>query len=208
MRSDSVNLCPLRTPPFERVFDDFYFNKVEYSHQIRPYSVEDRGLNKQITKWEALPRLISFKDKWWRLGKIFRNYWEEGLLHNKNSNGKMVYISGYPAHFHTNLTVFDESFHIDFYGIAYRGPGSSLKEIRVYRGEELIARGGRGNVSFCGFVQNLPFVVPVEDSILLFQYFVHSFDKVDLDISISLWHRCTNLHIHKITSDKNQFQDK
>lgn len=195
--------CPLRTAPFERVFDDFYFDKSEHGCWIRRYSAKDRGTNKQITKWEVLPELIVCKNKWWKLSKVFNIHWEEGQHHNQKTRKDLTYVSGYPVHFHTDLIVFDKRFHIDFYAIAYWAPGSSLKEIRVYKDEDLVARGGRGNVTFCVFVQNLPFIVPVEDSILLFHFSSNSFREVKFDISISLWRNCDNFPTHKITRSKN-----
>lgn len=73
----------------------------------------------------------------------------------------------------------------------------------MYKDEEIAARGGRGNVMFCGFVQNLPFIVPVEDGILLFHFSSNSIREIEFDISISLWRNCDNFPTVKITKSKN-----
>lgn len=198
-----IDKCPLKAVPFERVFDDFYFKREGLGWQLKPYFAEDRGINKQITKWKVLPELIAYKNEWWKLGKVFNIHWEEGQFHNHKPRKDLAYVSEYPVHFHTDLVVFDERFHIDFYGLAYSGPGSSLKEIRVYKGGNLVAKGGRGNVTYFVFMQNLPFIVPVKDGILLFQFYADTFREAKFDFSISLWRSSPNFLPHKITRSKN-----
>jgi hypothetical protein len=86
-----IDRCPLKTVPFERVFDDFYFDKAEHSCSIRPYTTEDRGINKQISKWEVLPELIVCKNKRWKLSKVFNTLWEEGQHHNQKLRTDLAY---------------------------------------------------------------------------------------------------------------------
>jgi hypothetical protein len=89
------------------------------------------------------------------------------ITHNPQPTRKGDFF-GYPAHLHSDLSILDQGFHIDFYAIRSWGLGSSLKEIRVYKNDALINRGGNGNAYIASFKQNLPLVISIEKNILLF----------------------------------------
>ncbi len=178
--------CPLKTPPFERVFEDFYFTKHNIGSSPKPPSAQDNSFDNQIVRGKLLPELIIYENKQWHFIENISLDWVTGHLHNPDPVRKENF-KGYPAHFHTDLSILDEQFHIDFYGIGYWGLGSSLKEIRVYKNDTLINRGGNGNAYIASFKQNLPLVIPFENSILLFHKADYDSEKIALDIPISLW---------------------
>jgi hypothetical protein len=187
----SSEKCPMETAPFKRVFEDFYFSKRDAGSYPNPPSEQDKNFDKQFIRGEPLPELLTYKDKGWKFIENINLVWEEGHLHNPKPIIKEN-LKGYPAHFHSDLSIFDEHFHIDFYGVSYWGLGSSLRETRVYKNGALIDRGGSGNAYILSFRQNLPLVIPFEDNILLFQKADYDNEKGELSIPASLWRHFPN----------------
>jgi hypothetical protein len=184
--NDSAVRCPLKTPPFENVFDDFYFKKNNYASSPKHHSGESKNISEQLIRGEPLPQWITYKHKKWKHIEDIYLSWEKGHLHNPQPTRKGDFF-GYPAHLHSDLSILDQRFHIDFYAIGSWGLGSSLKEIRVYKNDALINRGGNGNAYIASFKQNLPLVISIEKNILLFGELKYDSEKAVLDIPISLW---------------------
>ncbi len=183
-----VRNCPLEAAPFESVFDDFYFNRNKTGSSPKR-SIVDEFISRQIKCCKPLPKLLYYQDKCWSFSKNVYPDWESGHLHLKKTSKRFLHCSG--AHFHTDLSIYDDIYHIDYYAIAYSGPRSGLSEVRVFQNGQLIGRGGRGHASICSFSQNLPFIVSGEDYILLFKEIERTPTETESKVYISFWQLCS-----------------
>jgi len=168
--------CPLVNPPFGRVsINDIDFFRTEYSLKLR-----------EQFPFGSTPKTIIFEDKQWFLAERLEIRWHKGRFHLGDLHLKS-YWDGFPLHFHCDLNVSDENFHLDLYGIGHWGPGSSRIDILVFKEASLVARGSNGNQSIASFSANLPLAFPTKHGLAVIPKIDFPKDAEEATVEITYW---------------------
>lgn len=189
-----VGQCPLKTPPFNGIFEQPYFTKHYAGYSPNRPSEQGEKLLAQMNYGKTIAEQLTYKNRKWKFVRDVDIDWKVGQLHCPEPILKSNFIN-YPAHFHSELSILGEHFHLDFYAVGGWGLGRSLREVRVYKYGALINRGGCGNAYIASFRQNLPLPVQIKNHLLLFHQTNYDNGKEGgvLVIPASLWERQTNL---------------
>jgi len=127
---------------------------------------EEREIEQQLRDRSTGP-FIHRGLEWHFVEKIDLDF-QPGHFHLVKTQRHMGYYDGYPRHLHTDVRINGETFHVDFYGIAYYGPASGVHQLSVSKDKLLVDR-CRWGFCYAAFRLNVPLRIYAGGELILFQ---------------------------------------